>query len=269
MMDATHWAVSVVTINLNNCAGLEVTRDSLVRQTALSSVEWIVMDGGSTDRSMEVASAAAGTVQTHLSSGPDRGIYDAMNRGWRRSAGDLVVFMNSGDCFTDSTVVQRVIERRVRGDWRWGYGCTRQLTRQRAPYAVKSFAPFRLERLALGLATVPHQTVFMERALLEELGGFDEKFGVAADQELLLRAALMSAPEVWIDLMADLEPGGVGSVRGPRDHPRDMRRASRQAGVTLYGSAAVHSCAALGVSTYSTLMDVQSKVRWRLMDKRS
>ena len=99
--------ISIVTVNLNDAAGLRATAESVVAQHYRER-EWLVIDGGSSDGSQEVIEAFAAQIG-FWSSAPDRGVYDAMNHGLRRARGDYVVFMNAGDRFADPTSLGRVV----------------------------------------------------------------------------------------------------------------------------------------------------------------
>lgn len=256
---------SVITVNRNHASGLARTRDSILEQTGASDAEWIVVDGASTDDSMAVALAGLSGIDGNATSHPDNGIYDAMNQGWRRAQGDLVIFLNSGDTFSDRDVLKRVADYRNKGEWRWGYGAIRRLDASGKPVSSKAFAPFSLDKLALGLDTVPHQATVMEAELLDELGGFDESFAVCADQELMLRAAIRTPPAVWIDFLADFEPGGVGSTRPPTAHAKDMRRASVKNGYQAMGGATADRIASLLVQSMHWGLYAQARVRRSLM----
>jgi len=91
---------SVVTVVLNNRAGLKATSDSLLSQE-YSIWEWIVVDGGSQDGTVELIESLADHI-AFWSSKPDKGLYDAMNKGLDHCRNDYVVFLNSGDTFYDN-----------------------------------------------------------------------------------------------------------------------------------------------------------------------
>jgi putative colanic acid biosynthesis glycosyltransferase len=98
--------IAIVTVNLNDAAGLRATAESVAAQQYRER-EWLVIDGGSSDGSPEVIEAFAAQI-AFSSSAPDRGVYDAMNRGLRRARGDYVVFMNAGDRFADPRSLGRL-----------------------------------------------------------------------------------------------------------------------------------------------------------------
>ena len=105
---------SIITINYNNLEGLKRTYESVVSQTC-QDFEWIIIDGGSTDGSKEFIEEH----QAHFAywcSEPDKGIYNAMNKGTQHVTGDYVIFMNSGDAFYDKEVLRTINDMNPRCD---------------------------------------------------------------------------------------------------------------------------------------------------------
>ena len=98
--------ISIVTVNLNDAAGLRATAESVLAQRYRTR-QWLVIDGGSTDGSRDVIAAFAAHID-HWSSAPDRGVYDAMNQGLRRARGRYVIFMNAGDRFAEPAALGRI-----------------------------------------------------------------------------------------------------------------------------------------------------------------
>ena len=131
------------------------------------------------------------------------------------------------------------------------------------PVHIMSMVPFSQERLRLGLGTIPHQATVMTRALLEQLGGFDARAGVAADQALLLRASSISQPRLWAEFFADFEGGGVGSTRRPKAHLVEMERARRDAGLAV-GPGLVDSAATAAMRAYFGGLTMQTSIRKKL-----
>lgn len=99
--------LSIITINYNNYKGLKKTFDSVFAQT-YQEFEYIVIDGGSTDGSVELIQSN-GHRLTYWVSEPDKGVYHAMNKGIDQAHGDYCIFMNSGDAFCDSTTIEQSI----------------------------------------------------------------------------------------------------------------------------------------------------------------
>src|SRR5258708_23929163 len=105
---------TIVTINLDNAAGLDETIRSVTAQ-GFSDKEYIVIDGGSSDASPDVIGTHASEIDRILN-GPDRGIYDAMSKGVALSRGEWVLFLNSGDMFEAPDVLERVAGAAVSSD---------------------------------------------------------------------------------------------------------------------------------------------------------
>src|SRR5688572_30812157 len=103
-----HKTFSVITINFNNLQGLKRTFRSIVCQTAREHVQFIVVDGASTDGSAGFLTDNSLLIDT-LEIAPDKGIYDAMNKGLQLATGDYVWFVNSGDAIYDPHFVAKVL----------------------------------------------------------------------------------------------------------------------------------------------------------------
>lgn len=97
---------SIITIAWNNLKGLRETDRSVQAQT-FTDYEWIIVDGASTDGTVEVAASGQFAGSAFVSE-PDKGLYDAMNKGIERASGDYLIFMNSGDAFADEAVLADV-----------------------------------------------------------------------------------------------------------------------------------------------------------------
>ena len=98
--------LSIITVNYNNKAGLQKTIDSVIAQT-WRDFEWIIIDGGSTDGSKELIEK----YQQHFAywcSEPDKGVYNAMNKGIDKAKGEYIQFLNSGDSFHNTDVLEKV-----------------------------------------------------------------------------------------------------------------------------------------------------------------
>ncbi|MCQ2255072.1 MAG: glycosyltransferase [Bacteroidaceae bacterium] len=107
--------LSVITINYNNLAGLRKTIDSVLTQTS-REFEWIIIDGGSTDGSRVLLEKNAEKIDYWVSE-PDKGIYNAMNKGINVAKGDYFLFLNSGDFFASPDVVRNILPHLCETDY--------------------------------------------------------------------------------------------------------------------------------------------------------
>jgi glycosyltransferase involved in cell wall biosynthesis len=172
--------LSIITINLNNLAGLEKTLES-VRAQEPGLCEWIVVDGGSTDGSLELCERNRDLIAILLV-GKDSGIFDAQNKGQREATGEFVVFMNSGDAFQDGAVARdfAALER----DFDLLYGdvvleSKGRLIERKYPDKITFFYWMR--------SFLCHQVIFYRRELFARHGGFSLDYRYASDHEHLYR----------------------------------------------------------------------------------
>lgn len=178
--------ITIITVNFNMAAGLARTIASIEAQR-YANLEFIVIDGGSIDGSVELVRRHEDRIAGWLSE-PDRGIYDAMNKGVRQATGEWLIFMNAGDTFHDYTVVSDIFSG-PQDDADIIYGDM-----------VRSYERENVQRLvpALPLSALPlrmpcsHQSLFTRRPLLQEMP-FSNELSIAADHDFLLRAKLAGA----------------------------------------------------------------------------
>ena len=101
--------LSIITINWNNASGLEKTMESVIAQSC-QNFEYIVVDGGSSDGSVDIIKNYDNIPNLKWISEKDKGIYNAMNKGIKMASGEYVQFLNSGDSLTDKDVVKRMLD---------------------------------------------------------------------------------------------------------------------------------------------------------------
>ena len=199
--------LSVITVNLNHRAGLEETLASVRAQT-FRDVEQIVVDGGSSDGSLDVIRASAPTIARWVSE-PDSGIYNAMNKGIRMASGDYLLFLNSGDCLAAPDVLDGVF-REDDPDCGMIYGDTLRKTSGGEELRT---TPGRLTPFAFYKFRVCHQSVVYRRSLFETHGGYDESFKISADAEFNVRCLRAGVKARRVDFpIARYEGGGVSAT---------------------------------------------------------
>lgn len=169
---------SIVTVCLNEAASIRKTCES-VRAQEWTDFEWIVMDGGSTDGTLEILREFEDRISV-LESGRDGGIFAAMNKGLARCRGEQVLFLNGGDRLAGPDALLEVaaqpVEDVVYGD----------LYLQQEGGVVLGF-PDHLDKKVLLKKMLPHQATFYRRRLFDELGGYDTSYRIAGDYELHVR----------------------------------------------------------------------------------
>lgn len=175
--------LSIITINRNNADGLRKTVESVVAQT-LDNFEYIVIDGASTDGSLDVIKQYENKISYWVSE-PDKGIYNAMNKGIARAKGEYLLFLNSGDCLVEENTLQNVLSAGLDTDIVYGYqyddinGKRQEELCLDVPYI--SFA-------TLKDSHIPHQSTFIRAALLKKNGGYLEHYKIISDWAFLMLA---------------------------------------------------------------------------------
>lgn len=214
--------VSVITISFKDLDGLKLTAESVRAQRYDGHIEHIIIDGGSGEDVVEYLSSAEPGF-AYWQSEPDGGRYDAMNQGIERASGDLLWFLHSADRFAETDVVaQAVAALSSKGSVRdqWGFGMDRLVGLDQ----IRGPIPFSLRKFLAGKQVVPHQASFFGASLVDKIGGYDLDFGIAADQEFILRAALEREPVTIRRVFCEFDTTGVGSSREPNAVFGDLRR---------------------------------------------
>lgn len=207
--------ISVVTVSYNCFYPINGALDSVASQD-YSSIEHIVVDGGSTDGTWEA-------IQRHPSplikavSEPDQGIYDAMNKGIARSTGEVIGFLNSDDLYNplaNPCILQQIANAfadpavgAVYGDLDYVMGD--DVTRIVRHWASRPFAPHLLRQGWMP----PHPTLYVRRSWFDRIGGFDTCFRIAADYDFILRLFLQPAlnPVYLPEVSIKMRSGGVSN----------------------------------------------------------
>ena len=227
-------AFSVVTVVRNDLVGLKATWESLSSQQC-EDWEWVVVDGASTDGTSDWLKTIDDS-RVHWSSEPDGGIYEAMNKGARGASGQLLLFLNAADRLASPTSLQTVLDDWQSRGWRWGYGITRILDEDDQLVMVHSLVPYKPSVVELGYRSIPHQSCYFTREFFDELGGFDLRYRVAADQELCMRAGRESPPRVMGDVLADFRTGGASWGRAPDAFVREAAQIRKDQGKPFGGN---------------------------------
>jgi len=224
--------ISVVTVCLNAADTVGDTLDSLAAQT-YPEVEHVVMDGGSTDGTLEILAGRRGQIAC-LESGPDRGLYHAMNKGIARATGEVIGTLNADDVYAHERVLERVAEVFADPAVEACYADLVYVDPRRPQRVVRYWTscPYRPGLFERGWIPA-HPTFFVRRRVYAQWGAFDTRYRFHADTELTLRflavAGIRSVyvPEVWVRMrlggttnrsLANIIRGNLESYRACRRH---------------------------------------------------
>lgn len=218
--------LSIITINYNNKAGLEKTIESVMSQTWRSLTpspspegegspwEWIIIDGGSTDGSKEVIEELSKNPNSNISywcSEPDKGIYNAMNKGIAKAKGEYLQFLNSGDCLLDKNVIndfflldfeEDIISGNIAVDGSIENG-------RQVPDEIEIDFEYMKEK------TILHPSSFIRKDLFSKCGYYDENYRIVSDWKFFLIALIQynCSYRKWYRYVADFSTGGISESK--------------------------------------------------------
>ena len=206
-------SITIITINYNNSTGLRRTVESVAGQTA-SDIEYIVIDGGSDDDSREVIRAYADHIH-YWTSEKDRGIYHAMNKGVSQAHGDYCFFLNSGDVFYDSTVLDRVSKSGLDKDIIIGKVVIDGSEELMSPPPSREISLYHLYSGA-----IPHQGSFIRTNLLRQ-HPYDENLRIASDWKFFVQTIVIENCSLKYieEFVARYDTNGISSA-----NPKLMRK---------------------------------------------
>lgn len=198
--------LSIITINRNNAAGLEKTLSSVASQT-FKDFEYIVIDGASTDGSVEAIKKLEHEF-AHLKwvSEPDSGIYNAMNKGIRMASGDYIQILNSGDCLAADDVTERMLSAlEEKGNPGILYGNMIKCFPDGRQMLDRCFAGEDVTMMGMYMGSLNHDSSYISRDLFEKYGFYDENLKIVSDWKWFLQAIILGGEKPqYVDLNVTL-----------------------------------------------------------------
>lgn len=225
MQQTNNIELSIVTINYNNCAGLERTIRSVMEQKIVSAFEYVVVDGGSTDGSTDVI----GRYRTYIDKlvvEQDNGIYNAMNKGTRLSSGMYCLFLNSGDVLCPISEKYKGIMNvlQSRKDDVDIYTLKNKEPQNAWCYADNQISFYYVWRWSLW-----HSNTFIKKELLCKWGGYNENYRIVSDWEFFLKAIFIGNCSIsfFTDRISENEPWGI-SVKQMKLHMEERKKVEQE-----------------------------------------
>lgn len=204
--------LSVITVVFNGASTLEHAIRSVIEQT-YGNVEHIIIDGGSTDATLDILRRYEDDIDYWVSE-KDAGIYDAMNKGIALARGDYIGMLNADDYFANPSALELISNQLVANNVDAVFSCLdivdpSNLERVQRKYRISSFSPFMLR---IGVMP-PHPTFYCKKSCYEEAGPYRIDFRIAADFEMLVRL-LLKHHITWAfidEVTVKMRSGGVSS----------------------------------------------------------
>lgn len=176
--------ISIITVCFNSSKTIEKTFSS-IKEQSYKNIEYIVIDGGSNDSTLNIIRDYKETIDVHISE-PDKGLYDAMNKGIQLATGDIVGVLNSDDIFTNNKVLENIAKFHKENNVEASVGNITQFNENGKTvrkYSANKWNPIKLK---IGFMP-PHPSIFFKRELFDKFGYYHLDFISGADYELIVR----------------------------------------------------------------------------------
>lgn len=176
--------ISIITVCYNSSATIEKTILSVASQT-YKNIEYIIIDADSKDNTLAIIKKHQDKISDWISE-PDKGLYDAMNKGIHLATGDLIGILNSDDTFNSNTVIEEIASFHNQNNIGASVGNIMQHRENGNIVRVYSSKYWSPEKLKIGFMP-PHPSIFFKRELFNKFGQYDLGFKIGADYELITR----------------------------------------------------------------------------------
>jgi len=228
--------VTIITATYNSAATLSDTLDSVAKQS-YRNIEHLIIDGASTDSTGSIAAR-----YPHIAcfvSEPDKGIYDAMNKGIKLAKGDIIAILNSDDFYAQPDIIEKIVAAFEDPSTLAVYADLQYVDVSNTSRIVRNWKAGAYDSQLFYYGWMPpHPSFFVKRQLYEQYGVFDTSFRYSADYELMLRFLVrFNAPTVYLpELAVKMRMGGQSnaSIRNRWKANREDRRAWDVNGLTPY-----------------------------------
>lgn len=218
--------ISIITATYNSGQTLTDTLESVLRQSYID-IDYVIVDGGSKDNTLDIIRRYEPRFEGRMRwiSEPDKGIYDAMNKGIRMATGDIVGLLNSDDFYTSNDVLEHVAKALSDSNVDAIYGDIHYVNDDDLTHCVRYYSSRVFSRGLMRLGFMPaHPSFYCRRTIYEKHGLFDTSLRVAADFENLLRLIFVNRirtkyiPEDFVTMRT-----GGASSSGMVSHKRILK----------------------------------------------
>ncbi|MCU4165831.1 glycosyltransferase family 2 protein [Carboxylicivirga caseinilyticus] len=205
--------ISIITVTYNSASTLETTINSIREQSAINNIEYIIVDGNSSDNTIEIIKENKDIISQWISE-PDTGIYDAMNKGLKMASGDWIGYLHADDVLASKTIIEEIITAISTNNINALYGNLNYVQENDIHKTVRHWKSQTFKPQLLKRGWMPaHPTLYISKELFLKTGGFNTNYKIAADYDFILR--LFSNPETqsfFLDkLIVNMRMGGASN----------------------------------------------------------
>jgi glycosyltransferase involved in cell wall biosynthesis len=231
--------ITLITASYNSEKTIADTIQSVAAQD-YGNIEYLIVDGASSDGTMQMVERNSACV-TQAVSEPDKGIYDAYNRGLKRATGDIIGFINSDDFYCSPTVISEVMNAFEDEDLEALHADLVYVDPEDTDQILRHWRSRPCTESSLSRGFIPaHPTLFLRRSVYEKAGNFNLDFRLAADYEFMLRifhthkVKARYIPNIWVKMRSGGATGG--NFSSIKLQNVEIRKAQKLHGVSYPGA---------------------------------
>jgi len=204
--------ISIITVSFEAETTISQTIRSVLGQN-YPNIEYIIVDGASQDSTCDIISSFKPNIDHYISE-PDKGIYDAMNKGISLATGDVIGFLNADDFYANENVISRVMGTFEYNDIGICFGDLCYVDKINFHKIIRYWKSSNFIEKSYKLGWVPpHPSFFVKRSIIKEYGGFDLNFPITADYDLMIRLLeIKKIPSIHIPMiLVNMRIGGASN----------------------------------------------------------
>jgi glycosyltransferase len=220
--------ISIITISFNSSDTIDDTIRSVLAQDC-ENLEYIIIDGKSTDSTEEIIKSHSGKIAKYISE-KDNGIYDAMNKGIMHATGDIIGFLNADDVYAKNYILTEVIHTFKERNVDSCYGDLVYVRSKNINHTIRYWKAdyFNIRKFYYGWMP-PHPTFFVKNSIYYKYGLFNTDFEIASDYELMIRLLLKNTITTFYipEVIVKMRTGGASNknLKNLRTKTREDLRA--------------------------------------------
>jgi glycosyltransferase len=176
--------ISIITICYNSETDIRLTIESVINQT-YQNIEYIIVDGASRDKTLEIINVYHDKIAKIISE-PDKGLYDAINKGIKNATGDIVGLIHAGDRLYDDDVIFKIAKHFEENDIDISYGYSKAINKEEKCVRITKVSEFKKSLIRRGWMP-SHQSIYVKRDLFAFYGYYDLNFHPFSDYEWIIR----------------------------------------------------------------------------------
>ncbi|HEY2583874.1 MAG TPA: glycosyltransferase family 2 protein [Mucilaginibacter sp.] len=202
--------ISLITVSYNAESTISRCIESVIRQN-FKNIEYIIVDGGSTDQTAEIVKRYSSHINLFISEA-DNGVYDGMNKGIRMASGNIIGMLNADDFFADDDVLSMIDNAFGQQRAEIVYGDLDYIDSSGKTIRKWRSGKYSSNRFNYGWMP-PHPTFYCKRSLFEKFGFYSLNYGTAADYELMLRFMYLKRVNAYYlkKVMIKMNIGGMSN----------------------------------------------------------